>query len=268
MSNGVLYLLTGPKAAVRLVCSIWTLRKHYDGPIAVAVATDSHRYGCCLVADKRLGIDIIPIGETPKLRNATYVLKSSVWRFTPFDETVFLDADTTVHGPIDELWGAPLTLTRFSAWTTLTKRIRGRILKLVNAQKDRVMRALFKEYPAVNTGIFAFQKDNPDLRVWEEVTQNHRIFMADELVMQILVPEFNVRWLDDRYNYSALYGASDPDGAVIRHYHGKKHCHEKAVPVWGPIYDECIREDVAGLSQWTPAHDRRLGAWLSERKET
>ena len=116
MSEGVLYLFCGMGAAERLVVSIHTLRQHYDGEVTVACTGEPERE---LVAS--MGPLEVKSLSAPKIgqRNGHYVTKSTMPKWSPYDTTVFLDADTIVCKPIDRLFEESrkgLVLTQFCTW--------------------------------------------------------------------------------------------------------------------------------------------------------
>lgn len=126
--NGVIYSLSGPAYAELLTVSLWTLRQHYSGPVAVFCGPGCREAAAPLPDDPRLRpVELIDMDLPQVPRHAHYCVKPSVALASPFDATVFLDADTLVCGEIDELFGYPLAVTRFSNWVTTGKIIGGRI---------------------------------------------------------------------------------------------------------------------------------------------
>src|SRR5687767_15145988 len=101
MNVGVVYLLTNPQLAARLVVSIYSLRKWYDGPVTVfTTRPESHEIGQLLADDKRLVVDHRTTSEA-EARNthiAAYLTKPAVLAESPYERTIFLDADTLVVG--------------------------------------------------------------------------------------------------------------------------------------------------------------------------
>lgn len=127
--NGVIYSLSGPAYAELLTVSLWTLRRHYWGDVAIVCSGPQCREAMEPLAEEpRLApVRLIDHELPPVRRHAQYCVKPSVALASPFDRTVFLDADTIVLGPIDELFHAPLTVTQFSNWITTGRIIGGRI---------------------------------------------------------------------------------------------------------------------------------------------
>jgi hypothetical protein len=178
---------------------------------------------------------------------------------TPYDETVQLDLDTVVTGPLDGLWPEQTdewVLTPFAHWRSTGKMVSGRIRKWTDATPKLVADKLQLDQPSLNTGIMAY---GPDCwvakHVWHEVTkQNPRIFMSDEQAADLILgqPQWNqyIRLLDDRYNWSPLYSAENPDRRIV-HIHGRKHTrNDKGLAVWWPHLVRAYGENFGGLADW------------------
>ncbi len=186
-----------------------------------------------------------------------------MWRHTPYRETIFLDADTLVAGTIDPLWpaGGTLVLTRFSDWTTATPLIRNRVEKF-RAKCPRLVKYATRPerpYPAVNTGVFGFSLADADaLEHWEVVTRNNPVFIADEIVMQLIYPHHPTRLLDDRWNASPLYHKATPEDVKVWHFHGHKELDGRGPDVWWPAFCEAWENDTGGIRSWVPPADREL----------
>ncbi len=267
MERGVLYLLEGTKLAARLVVSLWSLRKHYDGPAAIVSADPSAAELCELIArDPELCVSHIQVNPSSEIsRHRGFVLKTLVNRFTPFGITAFLDCDTLVRGQIDELFALPtpehIVVTQFCDWGTNRGVVRHRIRAWADLQPELITPAL--EFGrAVNTGVFSF---TPRTRVFDSwyriaLTGQDR-FIPDEIALQLLLPRFPCAMLDQRYNCSARFGNPGDPVTRIVHYHGRKH-----VGVYGGLwirtYEEVVSRNVAGIQDWTPAADRQLRDYL------
>ena len=138
--DGVAYLNTGMKHADNLVVSLMSLKEHWDGPICIWTASgdldsDGNKIAKACRDDGRLGdIRIVPFdfygmpGRAKK--NNNYLAKPYCMRHcSPFDRTVFLDADTCVVGDFSEMFPSPeeIRVTQFENWTANSSKMRGRI---------------------------------------------------------------------------------------------------------------------------------------------
>lgn len=259
MSKGVCYFNNGTKCLLRLAVSLRTLRDHYDGPVTIldgngqeelkAIASDSEA-------------DIKPVQIRQLRRHTAYSAKPAAVRQSPYDTTVFMDADTTVHGAIDELFNlAPQTcvvLTQMSDWMTDKPMIAERIYKFWGLRGDvnhLIEKIRVAPMPAINTGVLAVHGTTA-VESWETVTQvRFGEFIADEIGMQIAFAGMvGGLVLTDEWNYSPIYGKSkDPR---IVHYHGKKHTRPEALSFWHePFLDTWHSNfgNIQALAHWDPA---------------
>ena len=68
--------------------------------------------------------------------------------------------------------------------------------------------------------------------------------------------------IDCRFNCSSVYGRDRKD-VRIWHFHGDKHVvARKGLHLWWPQYEECLRQNLARIREWTPCGDRRLAKYL------
>jgi len=277
-SAGVIYFNHGRKHTVRLAVSMASLRRFHPGAITILDTGASEGVVDRLAADRNILAKVQTIPFEVRRRNSCYCAKASLWRYSPYDTTLFLDADTVVARPVDELFSlAPNyptlpILTQFSGWTTHGNLVASRIRKWVNKKvtsptediQEMAKQALHCKLPAVNTGVMAWIEPQSWGGRWEEITHaGWRTPFTDELAMQLLITEIPHILLDDRYNCSPIYGAHKRE-AVIWHMHGNKQCRPEALPIWWPLYEDCLRENIGGIREWSPAGDKRLRAYLDQ----
>src|SRR6185369_5880663 len=126
--------LTGAAHADRLIVSVWSLRKHYDGPITIyTTQPESHEIGRLCAADERLDIEHRTVAQEPARKNSTFLTKLKILPHVPYETTLYLDADTLVVGSPSALFdlepSQPLGVTRFSNWVTSGRIMRRRLEK-------------------------------------------------------------------------------------------------------------------------------------------
>ena len=263
-SRGIVYLISGNKHAVVLVASVASLRKHWDGDVAI-VGTDEAGYTLAqqVASDERLRVRAIKMDHGNYRRNSGYLNKTRINSVVPFDSTVFLDADTIVRGDITEVFprGDEMVLTSWGGWVTTGNMMSSRIRKWSKVEPERVERMTSISWPAINTGVFGFTKRTVIMDDWYDVTKQNVIFICDEIAAQIMYPDYPVRLLTDKYNCSPFVG-QNKDDSVVWHFHGKKHCKPAAIDKWWPTYEECLSENYADINEWTPAGDKRLRRYL------
>jgi hypothetical protein len=267
MTQGVLYLICGPKVAERLVVSVWSLRRFWDGSITVLCSTDAERDLLApMAADLNVELQRIDVEDSP---HKAYLAKSRLHDWTPYDDNVFIDADTLVVGEIDELFGYPLTLTPNSDWVTTGKRMR-RWLKqwytLDNPAIDALVDAqLGKAYPAINIGVFGFQKDNPNLADWHWLTQQFpEAPLPEQIAMQLLISTIKYHRADQRFNRLAVIGHA-VDDIRIWHFHGLRHCSKQTNcrEIWIPAFREAMARNIGKLQSWAGQYDRQVRRLLN-----
>jgi len=267
--QGIVYLLCGMKAAERLVVSIHTLRNHWDGSIAILTTTKEEQQLARRIASD-LSCQVLLIQE---LGNRAMLAKTFIPDYTPYEETLFLDADTVVIGRMDEMFGYPLTLTQFAKWVS-NKRFTE---KWIRQWKEHVKREDFLDmiqmqldhpYPALNTGVFAFRRDNANLVLWKTLAGLFPTAkMIDQTAMQILTSTIPHRIMDDRFNNSAIHGHETVDVRLIHFHGGKRHCSDNEYAmVWKESFRKAIEANVGGLKEWAGTYDRRVRKLLAEDK--
>lgn len=266
-TDGVIYLL-GPAGYAELLCvSLYTLRKHFNGPASV-FCTDAESLEIChrMAKDERLGLTVRRAEQPNKLRHATYCTKPVVSLLTPYDRTVFLDCDTLVAGDFSELFEPELALVQFSNWVSTGKRISGRIsqwLKVSELAKALATIQLHTEYKAINTGIFGFHKSHLDfIRAWRDLTlEGQRCSFTDELAMQLMMTAhlpIDLKCFDDRFNLSPRYGIGRADPRIW-HLHGRGHMRkEEGKAMWWPIFYEAIAAGWGKLDEWAGEYDKHV----------
>lgn len=274
MNQGICYLNIGTRCLVRLAVSIHSLRKHYDGPICIVNAAGlDDRIVDEFAADPSLLVDVKHIPIKTYRRRSAYVAKPSVYRWTPFDRSLFVDADTVFRADPSPLFevGSSFVVTKFSDWICSGGIIKKRIEPFFNIgdaaiEVPRLAKQVIAEsWPAINTGVFVFDRNWTGMRSWERLTQaaRTRANFTDEIAAQVLLPFFgdDVSIVNDRWNWSPIYGKSA--NPAIVHFHGKKHLRPEAMPYWLPVFRECVELNVANIRSWMPAGDNRLAEFLS-----
>ena len=201
-----------------------SLRKHYHGPIRL-YAEGSFPEGIAVVLDE-LSVDII---ELPKSDEATLVVKAGLWRCLKDDLSLYLDSDTVVCAPVDELFDRleehGHVVTKFWDWDTSHKLINWRIRNWTRVIPDLIEPALDYGW-ALNTGVQGWRQDNPLLADYEKLTRaGHAAdrfpIVLDEIAMQLLIPHHPHYLADSSWNVSGQY--DDLESARIVHYHGRRH---------------------------------------------
>lgn len=231
MTNGVIYYNKGNSCVVRLMVSINSLRKYYSGNITVFLENcDSNKF---LEFVKSNNVCIINLDTDNS--DSAYVRKIIVSQLSPYDKTVFIDADTLVVGDINEIFdnidGYDLCVTRFCEWVSSGRIISSRIKKFDKYLSEEDLRKAINYGPAINTGVYGFSKNSHIFNEWLELAkigQKENIYIPDEVACQVLLHKYKIKVIDSKFNTSAKYETNKKDKRII-HYHGRKHCRKFAL---------------------------------------
>ena len=271
MKRQVVYLMSGEAHLPYLICSLWTLRRHWQGPVIVYAWKESFPYVFLTAVDKRL--DIIDRETVPEYRgkNAQFLAKIRLMQTFEKDTlNLYLDADTTIHGPIDPIFDAAertgFAATQFCDWKSTGGIIKNRVSRLrefPEIDQALVEDVLRRPWPSVNGGVFACRPDSSVLPLWEKWTVAAiSVFIADEAVLHTMVPKFYpigdlAVLLGGKYNCSPMRfqpkGLADDD-VVVRHFHGDSNVRrnkcKKGYDLWWPIYRECLERNIGNMQKW------------------
>lgn len=270
--DGFAYMLVGDKHAVQMVVSLYSLRSFWRGPVALIVGDSAAENVARLCqTDARLGPLSVVVWDAPRGggKGLQHANKTYIGELTPFARTAFLDADTLVTGDPTDLFPADgsdeIRLTRFANWSSNERPVRGRVETYRELCPELVDRAQNNPFPAINTGTFGISIRSTDyLLTWAHYSRTLPKFMSDELVAQIIFPDFPHVVLDERWNCSPIFSwprYAPPKNADVRiwHGHGWKFISRKTGrQIWWPAYDRARTDNVAKLAEWTPGADRRL----------
>lgn len=268
MSHGVIYYNNGTSCAVRLLISIYTLRKHYTGQITILSEGDetiSEKIASMFKADfKKISLNI------PTGKNAILLAKPKIYEVAPYDNNLWLDADTIILNNIDDIFEIieknSLVVAQFSNWKTNE----GIIAKRINMWKKfypELTECALSFGPAINCGVVGFRKNATIFNDWYDMSLvGRRIFIADESCLQLIIGMFEHKIVDPIWNTSCKYGEITKNTKII-HFHGKKHCRiGDPVPfngqLWLNIYYEVLKNNILDVQSWTPSDDETLDKFL------
>ena len=226
MEKGVIYFNRGTKCTIRLLTSVFSLRKHYYGPITVLYAGEqSGDWVFKILEDLDVDYKKIESWEESPLTQ-----KSGLWKYSPYKLTMFLDADTIVLNSIDEYFNfieeKDFVTGNFANWKTSGGSISKRIKEWNSLYPELVEKAL-NYGSAINTGINGWKKGASLLEEWEEVSKKgfqngSSTRVVDEIACQLLLTKHKHHLADTRWGESIKFGEINED-TVIVHYHGNKH---------------------------------------------
>lgn len=281
-TRGVVYMLVGAKHGAQLAVAVYALRKLYDGPVALITGnTEADQIADAIALDPRSGpIDRVrwkaPVGGGKGLQHCN---KTRVTDLMPYDEAVFLDCDTLVVGPFDELWPRhgteEVVLTQFANWHSNDRKIKNRTEPWREILPAQVARSQGVKYPAINTGTFGITKKSTRyVEKWRQASEARPSFMCDELVAQLIFPDFPHRVLDERWNCSPIFSHhryGPPKDADVRIWHGhgwKFISRPQGNAIWMPYYHAAVAQQFAQLGEWATTVDKRLRNKVQENGST
>jgi hypothetical protein len=224
-TSTVLYFNRGTSCYVRLLVSVFSVRKHYCGTITLMQEGPLDAIIAEMLA--KLGVRVQPIVES---NDSVLVKRASLWHELRHDYALSFDADTIVCGPVDDLfdrlrqWG--FVATWFSGWSTARPVMRKRIGEWACVAPSLVPPALAYG-KAINGGVQGWSRGAPVLAAYEDLTRRGdaagcNAIVLDEIALQLLLPHHRHFLAHHAWNTSGVFGAIRQ--ARIVHYHGKKHC--------------------------------------------
>ena len=272
-SDGVLYLNVGGKHLRNLVVSLLTLRDHYQGPVAILSGDGlAERYLKGSILD---GVEFVPFKREG---GNIFYAKTAMHTLSPFERSIFLDADTTIHGDISPLLPETEELinwTQFHEWTTQTGRIQERIKKWRHVLPSQVAWQLATEgVPAINTGVLGFSRSSARMMdEWREKTAQNIGFICDEVCAQLLAFSYPHNVLDARFNCSPRFcwkshslstlvtGEGMTDVRVV-HNHGNKGLKPRdrdLQRIWLFNYFRAWEQNVGDIQSWDKGDSKIRG---------
>ncbi len=277
LTKGVIYFNLGTKCLNRLIVSIWSLRKHYHGPVTIISTGEESNKFCQKFKDCGLNIDVkcVTFPNVKDGKNTVFLQKASVNDHTPYDISAFLDSDTIVRGDISELFDLAekneFAVPQFCSWTTQTRAIVKRTEGWRSIYPDLVDIAL-KPAPAVNCGVFAFKKNSAFMVDWcKNVTPGRDNFIPDETGMQVVIHKYKHIVADQKYNCSCKYSKPHDKDTRIIHYHGRKHCRldkDKNLmyggDIWVSEFNDAMEKNFMSIRDIVPGNDKQLRSYLKE----
>lgn len=257
MTRGIIYLFTGNKHAAVAAVAAMTLRDHWDGPVSFFCDDMARQFSEPIA--RSADINIIPFEPIKLHRHSGFYNKTLLPGLSPYDETIQLDLDTMVVGPLDELWPErpdEFVLTHFANWVSTGGIVSGRLRKWRDAAPKLVADKEANPGPAINTGIIAYGNESWVAKhTWHEVTKlNLGAFLGDENAADLMTAQpiwaEHIRILDDRYNWSPIFSKQNADKRII-HGHGSKFFKRRdGLAVWQPAFARAYRENFGNLRNW------------------
>lgn len=238
LNTGVMLFHYGNGGLMRLLVTLSSLRRFYDGPVLVMLKTKDECWNYAGHIAKYASVQPFSLETGGKYAFAN--LKPYLLKHTPFDATLMLDGDLVIRKPIDILIDSVLgrnlaALPGGMVMTQLGKKIvrndpctMKRMETYLPFMDEATKHTLHDiDVPVVNIGVLGYRKDCAwILDEWLDL-MSHNIggFMNDETTANILTARHGMTVMPNTWNKSIdpWFDADSNDNAVILHYHGKRH---------------------------------------------
>jgi hypothetical protein len=271
-SRGVIYYNNGTSCAVRLLVSLFSLRRHYSGPVTI-LSEGAESRALCAKIGKALNAEVCEWNcGVPEGRNRAYLAKTRYAFGTPYETTIALDSDTLVVGAIDELFqiaeNNSFCVAQLGQWRSNGRTISRRIRQWREFLPADIKPALGFG-PAINCGVVAFTRDAQLYQDWmTSALPGRHFFIPDEVCCQVMLHRYPHKVLDGIWNCSCKHDDPNRVGVRIIHYHGRKHC-RIGLPFhgekWFDTFRTVLRQNIADVQNWSPAGDRALRRQLNQK---
>lgn len=260
MSNGVIYLNAGRKMLPRLLVSVYSLKKYYNGPISIISIGEESKEISSIIC-KNLEINFVNVEQNLTCRHYYWFEKSRTHLYTPYDNTIFIDSDTLVVGSINELFDEieqnDFIVPQFSNWLSSGSRISKRLKSWNHIDEDLVKRAIESKMPSVNVGVYGFKKTAEFMKHWFDFTiQNPTAPLPEETSCHLLLKKYKGKIISNKYNCSCKHDNPRLDDVKIIHYHGRKHCRFKNgqplfnSDLWIKAWKEIFALNLSDVQDW------------------
>ena len=262
-----------------LIVSLYSLRQHYDGKIVIYAYPETYDF-FKEFADKDtiLNFELREFEPSYRGKNGQFLMKIRMMQLQPENKSlIYLDADTMVTGPINKLFlraevddGHKFVPTQFNNWISSNGHPRKRVSRLVDAKlvnQEAVQQCLSTKLPSPNGGVFACVPDAAKdvLDTWFDWTMSVKhIFIADETVLHVLIPHFNLAVATGgSWNCAPKFRPDylREDDVTIWHFHGDSNVRQNKSPygisLWYPNFERCIEINACGIKDWCEDVDNK-----------
>ncbi len=273
MTQGVIYQLSGRPCAELMAVSLWSLRQHYGGPVTIMATRDCRQVASRIGADLHADVMTFELLRmtSPHRRRAHSQSKVLAYLGSPYEASVFLDTDTIVNAPIDELLSLSYrgivatrlcedrlmdtTPTAISAWHEVRQfRAFGRYGRhMVREASDANMHV-------VNTGVFGWPRGIDIIRELHHLVVMGREWRcSDESVVNLTLHRAPLQALMDPTWNASIWQYPDWSSHNITHLNAGAwwNCDAGRMCFSGAIAS-AISENAGGLASWCGSHNRRV----------
>ncbi len=280
---GVLYSLTHPASAELLAVSLWSLRNHYRGEVVCKVSECAEELARRIAADRRLNLQLEKIEVFDQhSRHDQRHNKTLAWMQTPFVRTVYLDADTIIQQPIDDLLNcAGFGVTAVGIGNLFdghnqAERLWGEVVNFqrVGPGGRKYCRELQEANPPViNTGVLSFGwpvhqhiiERCHDLICIARATDRR---LTDETILQLLMPRISDLWIyAPEYNWTLLAGGMPADQRIVHLAAAAWKNRSQGKAIFAPVLQQAWADNAGNLQDWIGQGDDKATGLLTKKCE-
>jgi hypothetical protein len=270
-TKGVILYNRGNKCIVRAIVCLYSLRKHWDGNVTFFLEEPYPKEfeDVC----KHFNVDV-SYDSNPDQK--ALVRSAEVCLSTPYDLTMWLDADCLIVGKIDEMFDYleefDIAIPWFAGWWTDGGTISKRIKRYKGIAEDHFIEKAIQHNPSVNTGIFSYRKGLKFMTDWIELAKkgDGKMFIPDETAFQVLYPsaEEKIFIASTDFNVSVLHDKGQSKDPRIIHYHGQKHVlNNPTCDLWKETFKYMCEHNIANINHFAKNYpDKRLKRYIKAKE--
>ena len=270
-TRGVLLFNRGNKLIVRAVVALYSLRKHWDGDVTFFLEEPypNEFDEVC----KYFNVNVVHCEPNQNVK--ALVRKTELFIDSPYDRTLWIDADTVVMGPIDEMFDYlddyDIAIPHFAGWWSDGRTIAKRIRNYEGIADQKYIDKALEHHPATNTGVLSYRKDLQFMKDWIALAQkgDGKMFIPDEVAFQVLYPSYeNIFIAPMKFNVSVKHDTQTEDKRIV-HMHGSKHCLDfRLCDIWKKEFEEMRRTNIADINHFVENYaDKRLRKYLNNDQD-
>ena len=195
----------------------------------------------------------------------------------PYDRNIWLDTDTVVLGPIDEMFDYlddyEFAIPHFAGWWSDGSGIAKRIKRYENIADDEIVKTALGHHPAINCGVFSFRKNASFLNTWLDLASkgDHKMFIPDEVAFQTLYPSHKDKIFiaPMKFNVSVTHDPTPKtEDKRIIHFHGQKHVLDAPYcRIWKNSFEEMVKDNIGNINDFVYLADKRLKQYMGNVKD-
>ena len=262
----VAYLYFGRKMWPRMIISLWSLRKHWNGKVCVYCRSRDD-YDRLVPACAKF--DICATVMPPSQRGTTPHNKMAITEWIKSEYAICMDADTLIEGDLSPLVGHEFAVTHHGARTGLSIQSvrRANFYRGMDRSLDPVIEKYgTTESPDINAGVFSCRngcrqieiiqallhrvvsagRKAPPSRYTNKLTlRSGRLPSPTDFAFSLACGWVEHTLLSDKYNCCSRHG-TDWDKAVVKHFVARSH--GRGFPEYRLALQTVLDNNVAGFA--------------------